>query len=91
MKFTTAALGAALSASALAYPGMKASMDEIKHGLHGQAIERRALPGNLAHLEKRDGTAPQEIADCLNAVTLDNCLNETPKVNMMRIATSLES
>jgi hypothetical protein len=91
MKFTTAALGAALSASVLAYPGMKASISEIQHGLHGQAIERRALPGNLAHLEKRDGTAAQEIADCLNAVTLDNCLDEDPKVNMIRISRRFKS
>jgi hypothetical protein len=80
MKFTSAALGAALSASALAYPGMKASMAEIQHGLHGQAITRRALPGNLAQLEKRDGSAAQEIADCLNAVSQANCLDNTPKV-----------
>jgi hypothetical protein len=83
MKFTTAALGAALSASVLAYPGMKASMAEIQHGLRGQAVTRRALPGNLAQLEKRDGSVQQEIADCLNGVAQDNCLDNTPKVNQI--------
>jgi hypothetical protein len=91
MKFTTAALGAALSASALAYPGMKASMAEIKHGLQGQAFSKRALPGDLEQLEKRDGTVAQEIADCLNAVSRNNCVDNTPKVNRIDISYEAQS
>lgn len=79
MKFTTVALGAALSASALAYPGMgSGSMAELHRGMHLAERQTVELPEDL---QKSDLTpVGKEIKDCLLETVRGNCEAPAPKV-----------
>jgi hypothetical protein len=79
MKFTTAALSAALSASALAYPGMgTGSMAELQSGMHLAERQAVELPADL----QKPTLSPvgQEIKDCLLETVRGNCEVPAAKV-----------
>lgn len=81
MKFTTTALSAMLSASAMAYPGMGGDAGAFhKRMAEVSTKERRDLPPSL---DSATSQVAQDIKDCLS--TSASCeASDTPKVRLPR-------